>query len=163
MNLDDTIANAIGNILERQMNKNIKPEDLLSEGKFTDFLKASALGASLCFSPMANARDFQTHELKVAELADDLIDEYNFLKKNPVLDVAGAQRLADEAFTKVCDEVQDGDEMAENTEAWKIAKATYKYLVSKDYKIATAFVAKFNHSARKLFSVQIRALPNPNT
>ena len=50
---------------------------------------------------------------------------------------------------------------AENTEAWGNAKATYEYLVEKDYKIATAFVAKFNHAARKLFGVQIQALPDP--
>lgn len=138
---------------------NIKPEELLDESKFTDFLKAAALGASMYLTPLANAEE--PHELETAELASDMIDQYNFLQKNPTLTVAGAQQLADEAFTKVCGEVQTGDEAAENTEAWGNAKATYEYLVEKDYKIATAFVAKFNHAARKLFGVQIQALPDP--
>lgn len=159
MNLDDITASAIGNILERQMD-NIKPEELLDEGKFTDFLKAGALGASMYLAPLANAEE--PHELETAEFASDMIDQYNFLQKNPTLDVAGAQQLADEAFTKVCGEVQEGDEVAENTEAWGSAKATYEYLIEKDYKIATAFVAKFNHAARKLFGVQIQPLPNHN-
>ena len=158
MNLDDITANVIGNILERQMD-NIKPNELLDESKFTDFLKAGALGASMYLTPIANAEE--PHELEIAEFANDVIDQYNFLQKNPTLTVAGAQQLADEAFTQVCNEVQTSDKSAENTEAWGSANATYKYLISKDYKIATAFVAKFNHAARKLFGVQIQALPNP--
>lgn len=158
MNLVVIIVSAIGNILEIQMD-NIKPEELLDESKFTDFLKAAALGASMYLTPLANAEE--PHELETAELASDMIDQYNFLQKNPTLTIAGAQELADEAFTKVCGEVQTGDEAAENTEAWGHAKATYEYLVDKDYRIATAFVAKFNHAARKLFGVQIQALPDP--
>ena len=90
-----------------------------------------------------------------------MINQYNFLQKNPTLTIAGAQQLADEAFTQVCGEVQTGDEAAENTEAWGSVKATYEYLVEKDYKIATAFVAKFNHAARQLFGVQIQAVADP--
>ena len=138
---------------------NIKPEELLDESTFTDFLKAAAVGASISLAPLANAEE--PHELEIAEFASDMIDQYNFLQKNPTLTVAGAQRLADEAFTQVCEEVQTGDEAAENTEAWGSAKATYEYLVEKDYKIATAFAAKFNHAARQLFGVQIKAFADP--
>lgn len=159
MNLVVLIVSAIGNILEIQM-YNIKPEELLDEGKFTDFLKAATLGASLYLTPLANAEE--PHELKTTEITSDIVDQYNFLQDNSTLTVAGARQLADEAFTQVCVEVQTGDEAAENTKAWKKAKKTYEQLVQKDYKIATAFVAKFNHSVRKLFSVQIRALPDPN-
>src|SRR5574344_1636774 len=115
MNLDVIIVSAIGNILEIQMD-NIKPEELLDESTFTDFLKAAAVGASISLAPLANAEE--PHELEIAEFASDMIDQYNFLQKNPTLTVAGAQQLADEAFTKVCGEVQEGDETAENTEAW---------------------------------------------
>lgn len=138
---------------------NIKPEELLDESTFTDFLKAAAVGASISLAPLANAEE--PHELEIAEFASDMIDQYNFLQKNPTLTVAGAQRLADEAFTQVCEEVQTGDEAAENTEAWGSAKATYEYLVEKDYKIATAFAAKFNHAARQLFGVQIQSFADP--
>lgn len=140
---------------------NVKPEELLDESRFKDFIKPFVFGTSLCLSPLAQAHDNNLHELEVAELTNDLVSQYNFLQKNPVLDIAGAQKLADEAFTQVCNEVQNGDEVAENTKAWYSANATYKYLIHLDYKIATAFVAKFNHAARKLFGVQIRALPNP--
>lgn len=158
MNLVVIIVSAIGNILEIQM-YNIKPEELLDESKFTDFLKAATLGASMYLTPLANAEE--PHELEIAELASDMINQYNVLQNTHTLTIAGAQQLADEAFTQVCGEVQTGDEAAENTEAWGSVKATYEYLVEKDYKIATAFVAKFNHAARQLFGVQIQALPDP--
>ena len=90
---------------------NIKPEELLDESKFTDFLKAATLGASMYLTPLANAEE--PHELETAELASDMINQYNFLQKNPTLTIAGAQQLADEAFTQVCGEVQTGDEAAE--------------------------------------------------
>ncbi len=158
MNLVVIIVSAIGNILEIQM-YNIKPEELLDESKFTDFLKAATLGASISLAPLANAEE--PHELNTHELASDFISQYNYLQNTHTLTIAGAQQLADEAFTKVCGEVQTGDEAAENTEAWGSAKATYEYLVEKDYKIATAFVAKFNHAARQLFGVQIKAFADP--
>lgn len=138
---------------------NIKPEELLDESKFTDFLKAAALGASMSLTPLANAEE--QHELNSHELASDFISQYNYFQNTHTLNIAGAQQLADEAFTQVCEEVQTGDEAAENTEAWGSAKATYEYLVEKNYKIATAFVAKFNHAARQLFGVQIKAVADP--
>lgn len=138
---------------------NIKPEELLDESTFTDFLKAAAVGASISLAPLANAEE--QHELNASELASDFISQYNYLQNTHTLTIDGAQQLADEAFTQVCEEVQTGDEAAENTEAWGSAKATYEYLVEKDYKIATAFVAKFNHAARQLFGVQIQAVANP--
>lgn len=138
---------------------NIKPEELLDESKFTDFLKAATLGASISLAPLANAEE--QHELSTRELASDFISQYNYLQNTHTLTIAGAQQLADEAFTQVCEEVQTGDEAAEHTEAWGIAKATYEYLVDKDYKIATAFVAKFNHAARQLFGVQIKSFADP--
>ena len=138
---------------------NIKPEELLDESKFTDFMKAAALGASISLTPLANAEE--PHELNTHELASDFISQYNYLQNTHTLTIAGAQQLADEAFTQVCEEVQTGDEAAEHTEAWGSAKATYEYLVDKDYKIATAFVAKFNHAARQLFGVQIKSFADP--
>lgn len=137
----------------------IKPEELLDESKFTDFMKAAALGTSMYLTPLANAEE--QHELSTHELASDMINQYNFLQNTHTLTIAGAQRLADEAFTQVCEEVQTGYEAAENTEAWGNAKATYEYLVEKDYKIATTFVAKFNHAASQLFGVQIKAFADP--
>lgn len=138
---------------------NIKPEELLDESTFTDFMKAAALGASISLAPLANAEE--PHELNTRELASDFISQYNYLQNTHTLTIAGAQQLADEAFTQVCEEVQTGDEAAEHTEAWGSAKATYEYLVKKDYKIATAFVAKFNHAARQLFGVQIKSFADP--
>ena len=129
------------------------------ESTFTDFMKAAALGASISLAPLANAEE--QHELKTHELASDFISQYNYLQNTHTLTIAGAQQLADEAFTQVCEEVQTGDEAAEHTEAWGSAKATYEYLVKKDYKIATAFVAKFNHAARQLFGVQIKSFADP--
>lgn len=138
---------------------NIKPEELLDESTFTDFMKAAALGASISLAPLANAEE--QHELNTRELASDFISQYNYLQNTHTLTIAGAQQLADEAFTQVCEEVLTGDEAAEHTEAWGSVKATYEYLVEKDYKIATAFVAKFNHAARQLFGVQIQAVADP--
>lgn len=129
----------------------INATDLLDEGKFANFAKAAALGASLALSPLhAN----ETHELEVAELPADLVSSYNELEENPILTFAVAQAMAEEMITKVGDEAVS---MApEETEAWGTAKATYEYLKTRDNKIAVAFLGKFNSEAKKLFGNQIR-------
>ena len=129
----------------------INEAELLDEGKFMDFAKAAALGAYLAFSPLHAA---ETHELEVAELPADLVSSYNELEENPILTFAVAQAMADEMITKVGDEAVS---MApEETEAWGTAKATYEYLMTRDDKIAVAFLGKFNSEAKKLFGNQIR-------
>lgn len=129
----------------------INEAELLDEGKFSNFAKAAALGASLAFSPLHAS---ETHELEVAELPADLISSYNELEENPVLTFAVAQAMADEIITKVGEEAVS---MApEETEAWGTAKATYEYLKTRDDKIAIAFLGKFNSEAKKLFGNQIR-------
>lgn len=129
----------------------INEAELLDEGKFSNFAKAAALGASLAFSPLHAG---ETHELEVAELPADLISSYNELEENPVLTFAVAQAMADEIITKVGEEAVS---MApEETEAWGTAKATYEYLKTRDDKIAIAFLGKFNSEAKKLFGNQIR-------
>lgn len=138
------------------MQLTVEPSELLDESKFTDFLKALALGASIQFAPMTYAYD---GELNVAEFPADLLASYNLLDKTPKLGVVQAQQLADEAITKVGKEAVEG--AAEKTEAWGNAKATYDWLVNQDYIIATAFLGRFNHDAKKLFGSQIRALPKP--
>lgn len=132
----------------------INEAELLDEGKFSNFAKAAALGASLTFSPLHAS---ETHELEVAELPADLVSSYDELDENPVLTFAVAQAMADEMITKVGDEAVS---MApEETEAWGTAKATYEYLKTRDDKIAIAFLGKFNSAAKKLFGNQIRPTP----
>ena len=132
----------------------INEAELLDEGKFSNFAKAAALGASLTFSPLHAS---ETHELEVAELPADLVSSYDELDENPVLTFAVAQAMADEMITKVGDEAVS---MApEETEAWGTAKATYEYLKTRDDKIAIAFLGKFNNAAKKLFGNQIRPTP----
>lgn len=129
----------------------INEAELLDEGKFSNFAKAAALGASLALSPLHAG---ETHELEVAELPADLISSYNELEENPILTFAVAQAMAEEMITKVGDEAVS---MApEETEAWGTAKATYEYLKTRDDKIAVAFLGKFNSEAKKLFGNQIR-------
>ena len=131
----------------------INEAELLDEGKFSNFAKAAALGASLTFSPLHAG---ETHELEVAELPADLVSSYDELDENPVLTFAVAQAMADEMITKVGDEAVS---MAEETEAGGTAKATYEYLKTRDDKIAIAFLGKFNSAAKKLFGNQIRPTP----
>jgi len=139
----------MADLLEEKQKINAK--DLLDEGKFSNFAKAAALGASLALSPLHAG---ETHELEVAELPADLISSYNELEENPILTFAVAQAMADEMITKVGDEAVS---MApEETEAWGTAKATYEYLKTRDDKIAVAFLGKFNSEAKKLFGNQIR-------
>lgn len=129
----------------------INEAELLDEGKFSNFAKAAALGASLALSPLHAG---ETHELEVAELPADLVSSYNELDENPILTFAVAQAMAEEMITKVGDEAVS---MApEETEAWGTAKATYEYLKTRDDKIAVAFLGKFNSEAKKLFGNQIR-------
>lgn len=129
----------------------INKAELLDEGKFSNFAKAAALGASLALSPLHAS---ETHELEVAELPADLISSYNELEENPILNFSVAQAMADEIITKVGEEAVS---MApEETEAWGTAKATYEYLKTRDDKIAIAFLGKFNSVAKKLFGNQIR-------
>ena len=132
----------------------INEAELLDEGKFSNFAKAAALGASLALSPLHAG---ETHELEVAELPADLVSSYNELDENPILTFAVAQAMAEEMITKVGDEAVS---MApEETEAWGTAKATYEYLKTRDDKIAIAFLGKFNSEAKKLFGNQIRPTP----
>lgn len=129
----------------------INEAELLDEGKFSNFAKAAALGASLAFSPLHAG---ETHELEVAELPADLVSSYNELEETPVLTFSVAQAMAEEMITKVGEEAVS---MApEETEAWGTAKATYEYLKTRDDKIAVAFLGKFNSDAKKMFGNQIR-------
>lgn len=129
----------------------INEAELLDEGKFSNFAKAAALGASLALSPLHAG---ETHEIEVAELPADLVSSYNELEENPILNFAVAQAMADEMITKVGDEAVS---MApEETEAWGTVKATFEYLMTRDDKIAIAFLGKFNGVAKKLFGNQIR-------
>lgn len=136
------------------MKMTVQPEKLLDEGRFGDFVKASALGAGIALSPMAHA-----HEINVEEVPVELVNTYNVLDKTDMIGIVQAQHMAEEAITQVGEQAVHG--APEQTKAWNIAKDTYAYLVNKDYKIATAFLGKFNVNAKKLFGSQIRPLPKP--
>lgn len=139
----------MADLLEEKQRINVN--DLLDESKFGNFAKAAALGASLALSPL-HAKD--AHELEVAELPTELIASYNELDESPVLNFTVARAMADEAITKVGEEAVS--RAPEETKAWKTAKSTYNYLMTKDDKIAVAFLGRFNVEARKLFGNQIR-------
>lgn len=136
------------------MKMTVQPEKLLDEGRFGDFVKASALGAGIALSPMAHA-----HEINVEEVPVELVNTYNVLDKTDMIGIVQAQHMAEEAITQVGEQAVHG--APEQTKAWKTAKDAYAYLVNKDYKIATAFLGKFNVNAKKLFGSQIRPLPKP--
>ena len=137
--------------------KNIDQE--LSEGSFRDFIKAGMLGAGLALSsPVANAAEApqttiaqQAAVIPLSSVPKALVKEYN-LKKD--ISAKSAQDMAELALTKVGDAALDGDPV--HSDEWLGAEDTYKQLASLDYKIATAFLGKFNVSAKKLFGVQIR-------
>lgn len=139
------------------MKLTVQPEKLLDEGRFGDFVKASALGAGIAFSPMVHAG--QSHEINVDEVPIELVNTYNVLDKTDMIGIVQAQHMAEEAITQVGEQAVAG--APEQTKAWKTAKDTYAYLVGRDYKIATAFLGKFNVNAKKLFGSQIRPLPKP--
>lgn len=139
------------------MKMTVQPEKLLDEGRFGDFVKASALGAGIAFSPMTHAG--QVHEIDVEEIPVEFVNNYNVLDKSDMLGIVQAQHMAEEAIMQVGEQAVAG--APEQTKAWKTAKETYAYLVNKDYKIATAFLGKFNVNAKKLFGSQIRPLPKP--
>jgi len=139
------------------MKLTVQPEKLLDEGRFGDFVKASALGAGIALSPMVHAG--QAHEIDVEEVPVELVNTYNTLDKSDVIGIAQAQHMAEEAIMQVGEQAVAG--APEQTKAWKTAKDTYAYLVDKDYKIATAFLGKFNVNAKKLFGSQIRPVPKP--
>jgi len=120
----------------------------LSEGKFRDYLKAGMLGAGLALAPMSHATD--VHLSDVPELAK----EYN-LKHD--ISISDAQHMAELALTDVGEAAVDGDPVGSSE--WRKAEATYRKLANLDYKVATAFLGKFNTSAKKLFGVQIRPVP----
>ena len=136
------------------MKLTVEPNELLTESSFNDFIKAAAFGAGLALAPTTNAT-----ELETAEFPKELIVKYNVLKKEPTFGVAEAQRMADEAITYIGNEAEDGT--AEQTPSWKSAQNAYVYLLNRDYKLATAFLSKFNHDAKTLFGSQIKALPKP--
>lgn len=136
------------------MKMTVQPEKLLDEGKFGDFVKATALGAGIALSPMAHA-----HEINVEEVPTEFVDAYNVLDKTDMIGIVQAQHMAEEAIEQVGEQAVHG--APEQTKAWKTAKDAYAYLVNKDYKIATAFLGKFNVNAKKLFGSQIRPLPKP--
>lgn len=136
------------------MKLTIEPNELLTESDFNDFIKAATLGAGIALSPLAHST-----ELEVAEFPKELIMNYNVLQKEPSFGITEAQTMADEAITKVGEEATEGT--AENTKAWENAKNAYIYLLNKDYKLATAFLGKFNSEAKNLFGSQIRPLPKP--
>lgn len=48
-----------------------------------------------------------------------------------------------------------------DTKGWKQAEQIYQTLVPLNYKIATAFLGKFNVDSKKLWGIQMRALPEP--
>jgi len=139
------------------MKLTIQPEKLLDEGRFGDFVKASALGAGIALSPMVHAG--QAHEISVDEVPIELVKTYNVLDETDMIGIVQAQHMAEEAIMQVGEQAVDG--APEQTKAWNTAKDTYAYLVGKDYKIATAFLGKFNVNAKKLFGSQIRPLPKP--
>lgn len=139
------------------MKLTVQPEKLLDEGRFGDFVKASALGAGIALSPMAHAG--QSHEIDVEEVPVELVNSYNVLDKTDMIGIVQAQHMAEEAITQVGEQAVAG--APEQTKAWKTARETYAYLVDKDYKIATAFLGKFNVNAKKLFGSQIRPVPKP--
>ena len=139
------------------MKMKVQPEKLLDEGKFGDFVKASALGAGIALSPMVHAG--QVHKIAVEEVPIELVKSYNTLDKSDALGIVQAQHMAEEAIMQVGEQAVAG--APEQTKAWKTAKETYAYLVGKDYTIATAFLGKFNVNAKKLFGSQIRSFPKP--
>lgn len=139
------------------MKLTVQPEKLLDEGRFSDFVKASALGAGIALSPMSHAG--QVHKINVDEIPVELVHNYNVLDKSDIIGIVQAQHMAEEAIMQVGEQAVAG--APEQTKAWKNAKETYAYLVNKDYKIATAFLGKFNVNAKKLFGSQIRPLPKP--
>lgn len=139
------------------MKLTVQPEKLLDEGRFGDFVKASALGAGIALSPMSHAG--QAHEINIEEVPVELVNTYNVLDKTDMIGIVQAQHMAEEAIMQVGEQAVAG--APEQTKAWKTAKDTYAYLVDKDYKIATAFLGKFNVNAKKLFGSQIRPVPKP--
>lgn len=130
----------------------LKSEQELNEGRFGNFAKAAALGASLAFAPMTHAT-----EIPLEKVPTELAKSYN-LKHD--ISMTDAQQMAELALTKVGDAAMDDDPVG--SKAWRNAESTYKQLANLDYKVATAFLGKFNSSAKKLFGVQIRPVP-PNT
>lgn len=144
----------MADLLEEKLK--INALDLLDEGKFGNFVKATALGAGLALSPLHAG---ENHELEVAELPADLVSSFNQLEENQVLNIAVARAMADEVITKVGEEA--ASQAPEETEAWGTAKATYEYLKTRDDTLAIAFLGKFNNSAMKFFGNQIR--PSTNT
>lgn len=138
------------------MNLTVEPSELLDESTFSDFLKALALGVSLQFASMAHAYD---GTVDISAIPTEVANTYNTLKKTDKIGVVKAQEMADEAIMHVGKEAVEG--AAEQTDAWQEANETYENLIQSDYVIATAFIGRFNHNAKKLFGSQIRALPKP--
>lgn len=126
-----------------------KFEAKLDEGDFRNFLKAGLLGAGLALSPMTHA-----NEIPVEQVPKALVKGYNLTHD---ISMADAQKMADVAITNVGEAAMDGDPVG--SDEWKYVESTYRQLAALDYKIATAFLGKFNVSAKKLFGAQIRPIP----
>ena len=140
------------------MKLTVEPNELLTEGSFSDFVKATAFGAGLALAPMTHAAP--PAELPVAELPADLVASYNVLDKTPTLGVKEAVAMADEIALQVDKEIETT--ALRDTEAWVTAEATYRYLLNQNYRIATHFLSKFNSNMReRRLGDQIRALPKP--
>jgi hypothetical protein len=140
------------------MKLTVEPSELLTEGKFEDFLKATAFGAGLALAPMTHAAP--PAELPVAELPADLVASYNVLDNTSKLGVKEAVAMADELALQVDKEIETA--ALRDTEAWGTAKATYDYLLTQDYNLATRFLSKFNSNMReRRLGDQLRALPKP--
>lgn len=123
----------------------------LDEGKFRDYLNAGLLGAGLALAPMSNAA-----EIPIEQVPKTIVKQYN-LKHN--ISVADAQAMADLAITNLGD-VAISEDPTSSAE-WDAVQRTYVQLAHLDYKVATAFLGKFNVASKKLFGVQIRPIAAP--
>ena len=139
------------------MKLEITPEEI-NEG-IGDFAKAIALGGAIALSPMAHADEIPLDNFKNS----DLIDAYNFGTAKSINNTV-AQAMADEVYTELKSEFEVADCDIKETEAWGKAKATYDTLRKENYKVATAFLGRFNSNLRSnSLGVQLAALPPVTT